>query len=659
MATREIYWNISLHWLLFPLLVVALAIFAYGFYRRWRLWQMGKPGRWQHQFWSGVGDVLTFGFGHRRLLKKAYPGVMHVLIFWGGILLLFATAMVALQADFGLDLFRGGLYLFIKLTANLFGLLVLLGIALAAWRRYVIRPQYLENKPDDAVTLSLIAAILVTGFMVEGLRIAAVPDPWAQWGFVGDWLAGLFQAVFSNAQLLLAHRVLWWLHLGLTFGFVAYLPYSKMFHVLLGPANQFMRPRGPVGVPEKIDFDDESIETYGISSLPELPRKTLFDTDACLRCGRCQDSCPATASGKHLNPKAAIQDLNALMAETGQRQAGTPDAPGRALIGEVIPERDLWACTTCRACEVACPVFVGHVDKTVEMRRNLVLMESRFPHEARLVFENMEVNGNPLGESALLRGAYLGKLGVPTIATTPDAQLLYWPGCAGALDARSQKVSAAFVRLAESAGVSLATLGNEEKCCGEPARRLGNEYLFQSLATGNIEVMKGYGITKIVTQCPHCFNMLKNEYPQFGGNFEVIHHTQFLAGLIGTGRLNLGRSGRKTVTYHDSCYLGRYNGVFDQPRELLRSAGFNLVEMPRRRAKAFCCGAGGGRMWLEEDEGERINLLRTDEALGVSPEIVAVACPYCLTMLEDGVNAREAGDRVRVMDIAEILQPAN
>ncbi len=657
MPSRQLYWNVTWHWLLYPLFVVALAVFAYGFYRRWRLWRQGRPGRRQHQFWSGVGDVLTFGFGHKRIASEPYPGIMHVLIFWGAVLLVFATAIVALQADFGIAVFRGNLYLFIKATANLFGLLVLVGISMAGWRRYVTKPKKLDNKADDAVTLALLTLLLITGFLIEGARMAAVPDLWARWGFVGYWLSGSLGSAFSQSGLLVFHRALWWFHLSLTFGLVAYMPYSKLFHLLLAPANQFMRPRGAVGVPDLIDFEDESVESYGIAALPDLPRKNLFDTDVCLRCGRCQDNCPATASGKHLNPKAAIQDIRAFMIETGRQVP--PASTGRALIGEVIPEKDLWSCTTCRACEAACPVFVGHVDKTVEMRRNLVLMESRFPSPARLIFDNIEVNANPLGESALIRGDHLRSLGVPTIAESPKAEILYWPGCAGALDVRNQKTSAALVRLMQSAGVSFATLGNEEKCCGEPARRLGNEYLFQSLALGNAEVMNGYGVNKIVTQCPHCFNTLKNEYPQLGGSFQVLHHTEFLLQLVADKRLRLETTERKSIAYHDSCYLGRYNGMFRQPRELLEAAGLDLLEMPRARTKAFCCGGGGGRMWLEEDEGERISNLRVDEILGVSPEVVAVACPYCLTMLRDGVDARGAGERLKVVDIADLLEAAD
>jgi Fe-S oxidoreductase/nitrate reductase gamma subunit len=652
MPTRTLYWNVTWYWLMYPLLAGALAVFAYGFYRHCRVWLQGTPRKRRHRFWAGVGDVVMFGFGHRRTAAEVYPGVMHLLMFWGAILLVFATVVVALQADFGVVVFRGDLYLLIKATANVFGLLVLVGIALAAWRRYVLRPKRLDNTADDAVTLALLALILVTGFLAEGARMAAVPDPWAAWGFVGRWLSGPLGSAFSASGLLIFHRSLWWFHLALVLGLVAYLAYSKMIHLLLAPANQFIRPRGAIGVPEAIDFEDESIESYGIAALRDLPRKTLFDADVCLRCGRCQDNCPATASGKHLNPKAAIQDIRALMTQTPRP---APDAPTR-LLGQVIPENDVWSCTTCRACEAACPVFVEHVDKTVEMRRNLVLMEGRFPAQARLVFDNLEVNGNPLGESVLVRGDHLRKLGVPSLAEKSDAQILYWPGCAGALDARNQQTSGALVHLLRSAGVSFATLGSEERCCGEPARRMGNEYLFQTLATSNVQAMQAHGVRKIVTACPHCFNMLKNEYPQLGGDYEVLHHTEFLLQLIAGGRLRVAAGARKKVAYHDPCYLGRYNGIYQQPRSLLTAAGLDPVELPRRRAKAFCCGGGGGRMWLEEDEGERIGNLRADEILGVSPDVVAVACPYCLVMLRDGVDARSTDERVEVRDIADILE---
>ncbi|HBV85679.1 heterodisulfide reductase-related iron-sulfur binding cluster [Desulfosporosinus sp.] len=679
MATRQVYWNIEGHNWLYLFFIIALAIFGYGVYKRLQLWKLGQPeNRWK-DIWPGIKDVLVYTFAHKRILKDGYPGLMHAGIFYGFLFLAFATAVITVQADFSLNIFHGWLYLFIKVTANLFGLAALIAILIAAYRRYIQRPDRLDNKADDAITLALLFAILLTGFVIQGARMAVVPDPWAAYAFVGQWMAVPLKALLNEAQLLSLHVFLWWLHLVLAMAFIAYFSYSKLFHILLGPLNQFFRNRGPIGIPELIDFEDENLETFGKSQLREFSWKTLFNTDACLRCGRCQDNCPAYLSGKHLSPKRIIQDMRVLMEETGaalqveakglaqaagQEAAAASEAEeteewtGRALIGEVIPEDDLWACTTCRSCEQQCPVFVEHVDKTIDMRRNLVLMETRFPSEAQLAFRNMENNGNPWGIGWSTRADFLTGLGVKTFEEAPDAEYLYWPGCSGAFDARNQKVSAALVKLLQAAGVNFAILGNEEKCCGDSARKLGNEYLFYSLATENIEVMNGYGVKKIITQCPHCYNFLKNEYPQFGGNFEVIHHTVFLLDLVKSGKLKLSNSDGKSVTYHDSCYLGRYNEIYEQPRELLKAVGLSLKEMSHTGEKSFCCGAGGGRMWLEEHEGQRINEMRTDQAIAVKPDYVGTACPFCLTMFADGIAAREAGEQMKALDVAEILEKA-
>ncbi|MGC7873896.1 heterodisulfide reductase-related iron-sulfur binding cluster [Desulfosporosinus sp. SYSU MS00001] len=676
MATRQVYWNIEgEHWL-YLFFIIALIFFGYGVYKRLSLWKLGKPeNRWK-DVWQGIKDILVYGFGHKRILKDSYPGIMHFCIFWGFVFLAFATAMITLQADFGLHIFHGWLYLFIKLTANFFGLLAILGIITAGFRRYIQRPDRLDNKTDDAITLALIFAILLTGFVIEGVRIAATPDPWAGWGFIGQWISIPLKASLNEAQLLSLHRFLWWFHLLLAMTFIGYFPYSKLFHVILGPLNMFFRHRGPIGIPEPIDFEDENLDTFGKSQLREFSWKALFNTDACLRCGRCQDNCPAYLSGKHLSPKRIIQDMRILMEETGEalkasqklalstQSADSESAaseepvelPVPSLIGEVIPEEDLWSCTTCRSCEQQCPVFVEHVDKTIDMRRNLVLMETRFPAEAQLAFRNMENNGNPWGIGWTTRADFIKGLGVKTFEEDPSAEYLYWPGCSGAFDARNQKVSAALVKLLQTAGVHFAILGNDEKCCGDSARKLGNEYLFYSLASENIEVMKGYGIKKIITQCPHCFNILKNEYPQLGGNYEVIHHSVFLLELVKAGKLKFKNIAGKSVTYHDSCYLGRYNQIYNQPRELLKMVGLEIKEMAHTGEKSFCCGAGGGRMWLEEHEGERINVMRTDEAIAVKTDYVGTACPFCLTMIVDGIAMREVGEDLKALDISEILE---
>ena len=662
-------------------LVIALAFFFYAVSLRVRCVMLGRPeARWDRPLTRTVG-FFTLVFGQKKLFKERV-GVIHFFIFWGFIIIAFGTLQIiaeGINPGFKFPWAESHTFLFIK---DLLSLVVLAGLLVLAYIRYVVRKTRLQPSAEAGIILGLIFFLIVSEFFYSGFSYVLAATPASEGAFVATGIAG-WAGGLSDSALELGRTVLWWMHVVLLLGFLVYIPISKHMHLIMCPVNEFMRnlkPRGAQIVP--LDLENEDIEEFGVNKVQGFTRKQLLDVYACAECGRCQEHCPATQSGKVLNPKLLMTRLKEHLDETGAavRQAAkaappaegiagvnaktakiaVAGAPEKALIGDVFSEDFIWACTTCYSCQEQCPVQNEHVNKIIDMRRHLVLMEGDFPHEAGLVFRNMEVNGNPLGESALVRGDHLRKLGVPTIAESPEAEILYWPGCAGALDARNQKVSAAFVRLMESAGVSLATLGNEEKCCGEAARRLGNEYLYQMLAAGNIEVLNGYGVKRIVTQCPHCFNTLKNEYPQLGGEFEVVHHTEFLSRLVAGGRLKLG--GRpaepRRVTYHDPCYLGRYNGLYEQPRELLRAAGLDLVEMPRRRTKAFCCGGGGGRMWLEEKEGERINNVRTDEVLSVSPDIAAVACPYCLTMLKDGIDARGAGDRVRVMDVAEMLSPA-
>jgi Fe-S oxidoreductase/nitrate reductase gamma subunit len=678
-ATRPVFWNTleSARHLIYIPMIIMLIIFAYGVYRHVQLWKLGQPEKRTENVGQGIKDMIIYGIFHKRILKT-FPGLMHYFLFVGFVFLFFATAIITIKADIGPDFYVGYLYIFIKVTTNVFGLLALIGILYLAYRRYIQKPSHLDNKSEDSIALALVFFVLITGFFIQGLRIAVEPDAWANFAFVGVWTAALLNAMFTEAQMLTLHAAFWWVHLIFAMGFMAYIPYSKFFHIFLGLANQFMRHRGPIGIPEPIDFEDENLETFGKSQLREFSWKTIFNTDVCVRCGRCQENCPVNLTGKHLSPKNIIQDMKELAHETlaavteakkqavtqvaGQETAAASEEAeewtGRALIGEVIEEEDIWACTTCRACEQACPMFVEHVDKTIDMRRNLVLMETRFPAEAQLAFKNMENNGNPWGIGWSTRADFLTSLGVKTFEEDPEAEFLYWPGCSGAFDARNQKVSAALVKLLQAAGIRFAILGNEEKCCGDSARKLGNEYLFYSLATENIEVMKGYGVKKIITQCPHCFNLLKNEYPQLGGNFEVVHHVVLLRELVMSGKLKFdrtsGNSGQ-SVTYHDSCYLGRYNDIYHQPRELLQAVGLEIREMAYTGEKAFCCGAGGGRMWLEE-HGTRVNEMRTDQAIETKSNIAASACPFCLTMIADGIAGREAGEQIKALDIAEILE---
>ncbi len=673
-VTRELYWNIQGEWLVYPLFVLTLAIFGYGIYQRYSLWKIGQSANRNDQKGTRLKSAFNYILTHRKILREGQPGIMHFLIFWGMLVLVLGTTVVALRADVGIDIMYGNFYLyFMSLGLDLFGFGVLIGLLIAIVRRYVQKADGLDNKPDDLTILLIFTAIIITGLLTEGLRIAATKDPWAAWSPIGNVLSMLFSGM-SVSAMQATHQILWWSHLFLAFGFIAYLPYSKLIHIVTSPLNIYFRSLEPKGVLSYINMEDEDAETFGVAKLEELTWKDLLDTDACVRCGRCQNNCPAYLSGKPLSPKALIQDLKSHLNEKGKvildnKQATVQKgvqhneaAAGneavneileKTLVGDVVSEDTLWPCTTCRSCMEQCPVMVEHVPKVIELRRNQVLMESNFPAEAQIAFRNMENNGNPWGIGWQTRADWAKDLGVKTIDEEPDVEYLYWPGCSGAFDARNRKVSTALVKLLRAADIKFAILGNEEKCCGDSARRLGNEYLYYSLAQENIETMKGYGIKKIITQCPHCFNTLKNDYPQLGGNFEVIHHSELLADLIKQGKLTPKQPLQATVTYHDSCYLGRYNDIFSQPREILQAVGAKVVEMDRSHEKSFCCGAGGGRMWLEEHLGQRINEMRTEQAIASSAGVVGTACPFCLTMISDGIKVKEV--EVKALDLAEIL----
>ncbi len=676
--SRPLGWYGDSYVIMWFLMLVVFAVFGKGVYDRYRLWRLGVDEQRFAGFGQGIKNVLIHGIGHKRILREGYPGLMHLFILSGFLVFALGTLAVAVQEDLHLEIYQGSFYLILTFLLDIFGLAAIVGILMALVRRYVLKPDRLDTTPDDGVSLVLILGILVTGFILEAQRIAITADPWAAWSPVGNALAGLFAGV-DNGSLNGIHQFFWWTHLLLTFGFIAYLPHSKMFHIVAMALNQFFLKEKPAQALAPIDFSNEELEQFGVSKVEEFTWKQLLDTDACVRCGRCQDNCPAYLSQKPLSPKALIQDLKTHLGEKGPillaqqaaaRQRGTAsqvaaagEAAGpvleKALTGEVIQEDTLWSCTTCRSCEEQCPAFIGHVPTVVDMRRNLVMMESNFPQEAQLAFRGMENNGNPWNVGWKSRADWIEGLDVKTMAEVEEGEVvdfIYWPGCAGAFDNRYRKVATSVVKLLQKAGSNFAILGTEEKCCGDTARRLGNEYLFANLVQENVEVMNGYNVQTIVTSCPHCLNTLKNEYPQFGGNYEVIHHSEFISRLMAEGKLKVAKELGAKITYHDSCYLGRYNDIYEQPRKILQNIpGVQLVEMERHNYRGFCCGAGGGRMFLEEHLGERINMMRTEQALALEPDVIATACPFCLTMLEDGTKAKDVIDHVKTRDLAEIL----
>ena len=688
---REVFWNAQgFETILFILTAVAMAIFVYGIYQRWTLWKaMGKEEiRWD-ELPARIKALIINGFLQIKTWKDAYPGIMHGLIFFGFFVLIFGAAFDAgefhiTEPLLGWSFNRGNFYLGFAFLMQAFGLCVLIGVLMAMLRRYVIKPERLaykgksDNTADDAIALLFILGIVVTGFLISALRIRVTyqETPWESVRFVSWGIAAYALAGVETSTALTLHKVMWWTHTFIVLGFIAYIPYSRLLHIITTPANHFFASLKPTGYIEPIR-DIENQESFGVSKLEEFTWKQIFDSDACTRCGRCQDGCPAYLTGKHLSPKKLVQDIKthwleiapaaikakvaAVPAAEGAEaaapvaEATEGTAPGKALLGDVVSMHELWDCTNCMYCVENCSASIEHVQKIIDMRRYKVLTEADFAPELQLTYRNMENNSNPWGIGAHMRADWAKEMGIKTLAEDPNVEYLFYVGCAGSFDDRGKKISVAFAKILQAAGVSFGILGTEEGCCGDSAMRGGNEYLFQSQAQANIEIMNGYGVKKIIAICPHGYNCIKKDYPNFGGNYEVYHHTEIIADLIAKGKIKLTNSQDGIFTYHDSCFLGRYNKVYDQPRAILNAIpGMKLAEMDRNLSKSFCCGAGGARMWMEE-EGERINNARTDQAIATNASTIAVGCPFCLTMLSDGIKDKQQSEKMVALDISEIV----
>ncbi len=639
-----------------------MALFVYAFARRWFVWRRGGKESRTDNMLGRIKTTIGVAVGYTRMMSDLYPGWMHFMILWGTALFVVGKIIRLFSYMVHISSPPQDVFLAASFMSEVGAGLIIIGGLLAVFRRYILRPPRLDNKFDDSQLFLFVFIILISGFMIKGYRIAISEVPlngfgewwWSPIGYGFSKIFMVFPIDYRN-EILTWHRVV--IHTFIAFVFLALILIyrSRIHHVLLSPLNIFFRSTKPKGALTPINL--ETAESYGASKIENFTWKQLLDLDACTRCGRCQDNCPANISGKALSPKTLVQNLKDHMYEVYPYPFWPkPKEPRRDMINDVITQEVVWDCTTCRACMEACPVFIEHIDKIIDMRRNLALERAEFPESAQGALQSLGTRGHPWRGTTATRTDWIAGLDVKVLSEKPDIDILYWVGCTAALEDRNMKVAIATAKVLQAARVNFGILGVEETCCGDPARRMGDEYLYQTLCQKNIETLKKYNVKKIVTSCPHCFNTLKNEYPQFGADFEVVHHSQFILDLITQGKLKGGSIDGIKLAYHDSCYLGRHNDIYKQPRKILDSiGGIRRVELGRHGPKGFCCGGGGGHMWMEEPPEKRLNTRRTQEVIDAKANCVATACPYCLSMFEDGIKAKQVEETVKAMDLSELI----
>ncbi len=653
-----------------PLLFACLVIFAFSCWRRLSLISLGKPEKRCDNLGVRFTEMLLYAFGQKRVLAKPF-GINHFIIFWSFLILLVANTEFILNGLFphSIKLIKLPFELYVPLAfmIDIASLLALTAVAVAAVRRLFAPPFPEARTPEAFFILSLIAILMLATFALNATELAASMlksgvDP-------ASFLAQARKIMPISAYLSILlppldlgtiHAIAWWAHAFALLAFICYLPNSKHMHILTAIPNCFFHRLETPNTQPREDFVIGN--TFGVDRVDRYSWKDLLDSFSCTECGRCQKVCPASITGKPLNPRAVIHDIKVNLLENGSalKSGGTPQMP---LIGDngegTVSEESIWSCTTCGACMEACPVFIEQMPKIIELRRHLVESEAKFPEELLNLFENMEGRSNPWGIAPSERTKWCNQLTVKPF-DKDTTEYLFYVGCAGSFDSRAKHVSVALAQLLDKAGISWGIFGKDEKCCGDSARRLGNEYVFDKMAKENVATFIERGVTKVITQCPHCFTTLKNDYRQYGLELEVIHHSELLRDLVRDGRLTVNKTTAEmgSTVIHDSCYLGRHNDVYEAPREVITAAtGTAPAEMERNRNNAFCCGAGGGRMWMEEHIGERINITRVKEALEQKPDTICVACPYCMTMFEDGLKDAKA-DAVKVRDVAEVMAEA-
>jgi Fe-S oxidoreductase/nitrate reductase gamma subunit len=649
---RDTFWNVP-GWAQLALYIggtVAIAILVYGMWQHVTLWRAGTAENRHDRIPERVRLVAKHALGQVRTLSQAYPGVMHAIMFWGFLALFMGTVLATIDWDitlplFGYKLLKGPFYLVYETVLDLFGLFFVIGLGMAVWRRFVVRPRRVDPTARFARVLALLFVINLTGFIMEACRLAVTQPAWAPWSPVG-WALGqaMLGAGMSEGALRATHLSVWLFHAVISLAFIAVIPYSYFIHLFTTPLNIFFSKLTPRGEIKPITNIEEA-ETLGVSKLEEFSWKRRLDFDACVECGRCQDACPAYMAGTALSPKRVIVKLKRHL--HGQ-------LPG-PIHGELIKPDELWACTTCMACVQECPAFIDIVDTILDLRRYLTLSEGALPSTAPQSLQNIQRAGNPWGMPAAERLAWAEGLDVPLMEAGKEVEYLYWVGCSASYDKRNQAIARSVVAILTKAGVSFAVMP-EERCHAEVGRRLGEEYLYQTVQQENVEAMKQYKFRKVITHCPHCFNTIKNEFPQFGGTYEVLHHSVVINELIESGRIRPIKPLDATVVFHDSCYLGRYNGIMQAPRKAMAAVpGLKVIDPPRAQERGLCCGGGGGHMWMEIPSEKRVNVIRTEELMQTGAAIVGTACPFCLAMVDLGRKVKGAEDTLAVKDVSELV----
>ncbi len=648
-----------------PVLVIFAALFVWSCFRRFRLVLLGKPANRFRNIGKRIKSMIYFAFGQRCTVNHGYRfGLNHLVLFWCFMILLIANTEFLLHGlspnVISFSRLTHGVYYPLAYIFDIVSILALAAVIIAIIRRLVFPPYYIQAHSRDAFTiLGLIAVLMLAFFSLHGTEIAQGKEIASKYMPISNAFSHIFSG--ASAGTLGAYaNAFWWLHAVVLLSFLNYLPYSKHMHILTGIPNVFFRSTTKINTQLPEEFKKGN--TFGVGQVNQFSWKDLFDSYSCTECGRCSNMCPATFTGKLLNPRLVIHDIKVNLLRNGPLIAQSK-ATNMPLIGGgqegSIADEVLWACTTCGACMEVCPVFIEHVPKIVDMRRNLVEMKAKFPTELLPFFENIEQRSNPWGIVPSDRTKWAADMDVKPFEAG-KTEYLFYVGCFGAFDARSRKVTLSIAQILNAAGISWGILGKDELCCGDSLRRLGNEFVFDRMARDLTKIFKDKGVKKVITECPHCYNTLKNDYRQYGIELEVIHHTELLNDLIKSGKLSLnGSKDLGNVVFHDSCYLGRYNEIYEAPRQVVTSVTHRVpTEMDRNLEKSFCCGAGGGRMWMEESTGKRINVERVEQALAKDPGTVCVCCPYCLTMFEDGLKDKKADEKVQVLDLAEIVARA-